>query len=98
MCRSDTQRIYMDGTFYACPSLFDQLYVLHCFIKNEMFPVLFVLMPDRKKDTYIRMFALIKKTCQDNGFDFNPKCFQVDYEIAVIQAVKETFPRAKIQG
>ncbi|XP_048254795.1 uncharacterized protein LOC125381649 [Haliotis rufescens] len=47
LCAADT--IYGDGTFYVTPRLFYQLYTLHAFVTNKMVPLVFLLLPDKKK-------------------------------------------------
>lgn len=39
--------IFCDGTFYACPSLFHQLYTIHAMIDGSMFPLVFGLLPSK---------------------------------------------------
>ncbi|CAG2228015.1 unnamed protein product [Mytilus edulis] len=39
LANNDNNTIYADGTFYTCPSIFEQLYTLHALIDGEMFPL-----------------------------------------------------------
>ena len=48
--------ILMDGTFYACPSLFKQIYTIHCQIQEEIFPVVYGLSFPIKVKKLIHVF------------------------------------------
>ncbi|XP_067651828.1 uncharacterized protein [Haliotis asinina] len=56
--------IYMDGTFSSCP-LWSQLYIIHARSGSTMYPLVFVLMPDRQQTTYARLFRLLKDKVQE---------------------------------
>lgn len=92
MCQAEI--IYMDGTFKSVPSIFYQLYTLHCPMgrENQIFPVVYALLPNKTHATYRRLFQLIKQRAHDLGLEFNPKLFQLDYEIGVMKAIKIEFP------
>lgn len=49
---TESKCIYMDGTLKYYPKMFMQLYTIHCFIFDEMFPAVFALLPDKKQATY----------------------------------------------
>ena len=44
---SNSDTIFADGTFYANPILFKQLYTIHAFIEGEMYPPVFAFLPDK---------------------------------------------------
>ena len=100
LCSLET--VYMDGTFYSCPNHFYQLYTLHGEFKfgnnTNMIPHLFVLLPSKKKSVYLRMFAMIKSSAIDAHLVFNPANFQIDFEHAMISAIKTSFPHSQIHG
>lgn len=88
----------MDGTFRIVPDLFLQLYSIHAFYKRQMVPLLYFLLPNKQKDTYRRMFALLENHAASIGSNFAPKSFRLDYEAAVLRVVDEMFPLAEIRG
>ena len=97
MQEADT--LFMDGTFYACPGLWDQLYSIHCLSGATMVPVAFALMPKRTRATYVRLFNQLSSVIQEKtGFDLSPEIIQTDFEIAAIQAVEEVFSDAETRG
>ena len=60
LANNDNNTIYADGTFDTCPPLFTQLYTLHALVDGEIFPLVFVLLPGKSEDIYIRLFNLLK--------------------------------------
>ena len=81
MC--STESLYGDGTFYAVPKLFYQLYSLHGFYKDEMIGFVYILLPDKTEQTYIRMFRLIQDKAIELNLIFSPNYFHCDFEKAV---------------
>jgi len=98
--------VFMDGTFFSAPKLFFQLYTLHGIYKvrvgeneNEvMVPFIYALLPSKSKETYIRLFLLIKNAAISQHLVFNPPNFQIDFEMSAIQAIKTSFPNSDIHG
>ncbi|XP_018497354.1 uncharacterized protein LOC108865134 [Galendromus occidentalis] len=91
MC--DAPIIYMDGTFRVVPTLFTQLYyTLHGEFKGAIIPFAYFLLPDKRKETYIRMFDLLTKKAIEIGRAFCPQTIQVYYEVATLGAIGEMFP------
>ena len=56
--------------------------------------VVFFLLPDKSAATYIRMFELLAVAVQ--GLKFQPSDFVVDFEMAIIKAIKTSFPACQI--
>ncbi|XP_046583144.1 protocadherin Fat 4-like [Haliotis rubra] len=52
--------LFMDGTFCSCPSLWNQLYAVHCLSGSTMFPDAFALMPNGQRLTYIELSQQLK--------------------------------------
>jgi hypothetical protein len=69
---------YGDGTFDVAPRLMKQLYTLLIIIQNKCLPMLYAYLPDKKYETYLILFKLIKK-----NIDIDPKSISVDFEKAV---------------
>ena len=96
LCNAST--VFMDGTFRVVPEIFSQLYTLHGFYKDCMIPMAYFLLPNKDKDTYKRMFGLLKTHALSLGLTFNPPGFQLDFESSALLAIKETFPSAHRKG
>ncbi|CAF4412436.1 unnamed protein product, partial [Rotaria magnacalcarata] len=63
--------IFMDGTFSASPSIFDQVYSLHGIKYQQCFACAFGLLPDRKKPTYKFLFQELKNLAAEMNLCFN---------------------------
>ena len=85
---------FCDGTFKLSPLIFDQVYVVMAKRYNSVHPVLYALLPDKSRSTYIRMFEMIQSAIPG----VNPTRISCDYEIAAIQAMRQCFPEVNIQG
>ncbi|XP_071083866.1 uncharacterized protein [Haliotis cracherodii] len=91
--------VYTDGTFCACPHLWNQLYILHARKGSITYPLVYALMPDRRTTTYQRLFAQLKVHIQHLlNQPFNPETFQVDFEVPAIRALQTEFQGSDIKG
>ena len=98
MMLAQSTRWHVDGTFKASPSIFGQLYLIHAWYKDEMNPCVFLLLPNRRKNTYLRMLRQLKFQANQMELQLDPKQIMPDFEIAVIESIKEEFPNAEIKG
>lgn len=94
-----TSEFFMDGTFKSCPSPFTQLFTVHGDVNsstetNGVVPMLFALMSNRKADSYVVLFSIIKSQIPE----FHPVKIHCDFELATMNAVRHMFPTAKIIG
>ena len=96
MCRAE--KVFMDGTFWISPKLFTQMYSLHVSQYDVMSPVIYALLPNKTRNTYERLFQILKRVCERQGLTFNPPEFSVDFEQACLQAVNSEFPDAVVAG
>ncbi|XP_041377271.1 uncharacterized protein LOC121389688 [Gigantopelta aegis] len=93
------ESIFMDGTFSSCPALWNQLYIIHAMDGTTMYPLVFALLPDKQRITYIRLFSLLKNEVQQLlNQPLAPSKVQTDFEMAAIQAVETEFPQAEVKG
>ncbi|CAI6349412.1 unnamed protein product [Macrosiphum euphorbiae] len=84
--------LYMDGTFNYSDKYYTQLYTIHG-IKNGVYiPLMFCLLPNKEKKTYIALLKTIKIA------GVIPKKIILDFEIAMHQAVFEIFPETEVFG
>ena len=92
------RQVYMDGTFWASPRLFHQLYSIHVMELNVSVPVVFALLPTKSRNTYVRLFRIIKDAATHLQLNFSPDCVSMDFEMACIQGFRTEFPNAHISG
>lgn len=90
---------FMDGTFKSCSKQFAQIYTIHADFdsteeETNVHPVTFALLPNKKKESYVRMFRLIL----DEIPEWKPQKINVDFEAAAISALRDVFPEAEING
>lgn len=86
--------LHMDGTVSSGPALFEQIYVIHGSRDGWRVPLLFVLCTNKTAETYKTVFQKIKSDLPQ----YEPAQLNVDFELAAVNAIKEVFPGAKIQG
>jgi len=83
-----------DGTFKTAPPYFTQLWTIHAIKYNTTLPLVFVLLPNKSKETYVRTLRVI---CERKpGMD--PKSILTDFEQAEINAFKDVFPNVEMRG
>jgi len=91
---SQSQHWFADGTFKSCPKLFKQLYTIHCVQHQTVLPSVFILMTNRRKATYQRIFETLKDLQQN----LNPVSILTDFEQAAFNAFKQSFPNSVHRG
>ena len=96
LCNCKT--IFMDGTFYISPEIFSQMYTLHGFYRGQMIFFLYALLPNKTKQTYVRLFRLLINVSRANRLQFNPEEIFIDFEIAVIEAINYILPLTQVHG
>jgi hypothetical protein len=82
---------FADRTFKSCPTLFNQLFIIHGYRNGAMLPLVYCLTPNRDTVTYTRAFWALKNL--NPGLD--PLTIVADYETASMNAFAEEFPRAE---
>ena len=78
--------------------LFYQIYSIHVWHNNYVFPCVYALLPKKSKACYNKFFRNLKSKSTELGFTLNPSVFVVDFKIALIQDARENFENIKIQG
>ncbi|CAF1028088.1 unnamed protein product [Brachionus calyciflorus] len=89
----ENNHIFCDGTFKVCPKLFVQLYTMHALVEGCPVPVLYVLLPRKNQAIYEKMLFVIKSFLSKDPISFN-----VDFELAFLNAVKKVFPGSIVNG
>jgi hypothetical protein len=85
----------MVGTFNYCTQFFCQFFTIHGVKDGHYIPLLFCLLPDKRAETYKKMFNLILNECK---LSVNIYEVVMDFEKAIHKAVEETWPNIRIIG
>ncbi|KAF0759418.1 Uncharacterized protein FWK35_00014072, partial [Aphis craccivora] len=92
--KTKTDDWFGDGTFKSVPSIFSQLYTIHCYTRSLVIPLVYILMTSRTKEVYaevLRQLLVLKP-------DLNPKSIKIDFEQSFVSAFKQIFPNVHISG
>lgn len=89
MCEAET--LFLDGTFNFCTKFFTQLFTLHCLMNGHYVPVVFCLLPNKTKETYVLLFNSVICKCKELGLTFHPDKVVADFEIAIHEAIKSVW-------
>lgn len=95
---ANIDNIFMDGTFTYAPKYFYQFFTIHGVNNGNYVPLIFCLLPNKTEETYISLFDHLKVKCEEYDILFNPKQITVDFEIAIQNAVRSSWPLAKLRG
>lgn len=95
---STCSRAYVDGTFKSVPSLFLQLFTIHGYRNNNYVPLVFCLLPSKKKSTYESAFRHLVAEMIDLGLQFEPTEVYADFEEAIHLAVRQVWPTVSVKG
>ncbi|XP_067671770.1 uncharacterized protein [Haliotis asinina] len=60
-------------------------------VNNKVFPLIYVLLPDKKQPTYHRFFSIIKQKSADQNIHLQPAFAITDFEPAAQNAIKVVF-------
>lgn len=84
---------FADGTFDNCPNFFAQLYTIHGYYENVILPLVYVLLPDKTGETYIRLFQELKRLRPN----LKPESCMTDFELAAVNGLTSEFPTITIR-
>lgn len=90
--------IFMDGTFTYAPKYFYQFFTIHGVDNGNYVPLVFCLLPNKTEETYKSLFNHLKSKCEEYELHFNPKHITVDFEIALQNAVRSSWPSVHVRG
>ena len=93
-----TRTIFMDGTFKSTPRLFTQLFTIHGQYREHIVPLVYCLLPDKKRETYYNVLDIIKRKLAEMELVFDPDYVISDFETAQIGAVSTQLPRTHQRG
>ena len=82
--------MFADGTIKSSPSPFTQLYSIYTIssVLNNTLPVLYALLPNKSKATYIALFNDLRNICVQHDLILDPRLITVDFE----QSCLKRFP------
>jgi len=83
----DMDHVFIDGTFTLAPPLFSQVFVILAKRAEYVFPVMYVVLPNKRQETYDGLFGLIKTIWPL----FNPTLISLDFEMAVVNLFDKHF-------
>ena len=98
------QEIWVDGTFYACPALFEQLYTIHAYVNGQMYCLAYALLQGFSERVYKDLLRFLQDRVyalgQETGVNlaFAPKRVTCDFEAAAIAAFRSVFAGVEISG
>jgi hypothetical protein len=90
--------VYIDGTFKTCPKLYTQLFTMHGLYIDTVVPLVYVLLSDKRSDTYYKVLNSIRDAVSGLGLVFNPETILSDFEAGFIDAIRKQFPNATHSG
>jgi MULE transposase domain len=91
--------VVCDGTFEMAPDSAYQLYTIHGYYGDEGMPLVWALLPNKGKSTYVDMFQAIRYALVNKYGDVGgQRSFIVDFELAAIDAIATVFPQATVKG
>ena len=91
--------ILVDGTFRITPHLWTQTFIISAEVTTGVFvPVAFALLPDKKKESYLAMFSLLKDTLDNLGYELSASYFMSDFEFAIRDSFQTIFPGIEAKG
>ena len=67
-------------------------------VDEEMFPLVFALLPGKSEQLYTRYFHLSKEACTQRQIALQPTTFFIDYENDVQNATRTSFSGISIKG
>lgn len=83
------RRYLLDATFDVTPiGGFYQLLIVYIEFKNDVFPIAYIAMKDKKTETYESVFRFLNSKV----FELEPMAFMTDHEAGLIKALKNCFP------
>jgi len=82
------------------PNTAFQLYTLHGYVHGEAMPLVWALLPNKTRATYVELFQAVREAVVARFGDCGAaaRTFLTDFELAAIQAIQEVFVGARVKG
>ena len=78
--------------------LFLLVFTIHILFYAHTFPMAFCLFPNKERQTYNRVFMLLKDAALVLGLTSDPLVIVSDFELAMVQASTMSFPNSYHHG
>jgi len=85
---------FIDGTFKIAPTIFCQVFTIYALIDNSAYPLVYILLPDKSEDSYMRVFKELKSLQPK----LNTASIMLDFEKAIHNACNINFPETTLVG
>ena len=85
------EKWFMDGTFFTCPSQFEQLYIIRVPLGDSCVTAAYALLPSKTKEVYIEMLNGLRSVCGNRDIVLDPVDVIADFEIGLHNAVTHVF-------
>ena len=81
-------------------SSFLQVFTIHILLYGHTFPMAYCLLPNKQRQTYNRVFMLLKDAAlvKIPGISFDVEVVVSDFELAMVQASTMSFPNSYHRG
>jgi hypothetical protein len=96
MLQTDTDTIFLDGTFHICPINFTQVLNIAADINSRVTLLFSIPMTSRKDDFYIKVMEAVMSHDKMKGLTV--KFAYADFKSAISTAVKVILPSARVVG
>jgi hypothetical protein len=90
--------VFVDGTFKSAPKLFYQLFTIHAYKNGVYVPTVYMLLGGKKADEYKNAFKDVVQLCTENALTFNPTTLFADFEQAIHDGARSTWPTINVRG
>ena len=88
-----------DGTFSAAPRQFLQLYTIHGYIQEHVYPFIIIFVTRRTQAIYTAVLTKLVDLAQEKfNITLQPRFITTDFEQAAMNAFRELFPDASLSG
>jgi len=84
--------LQMDGTFRICPTLYHQLYTIHCWYRNRCIPVIYALLPTASSAVYAKLFDFLSQHLSSRS-----PVIVMDMELAAKNAILSVLPDSTVK-
>ncbi|CAN8005385.1 unnamed protein product, partial [Ixodes hexagonus] len=95
---SEMVEVFIDGTFFFCPSLFYQLVTISAVKEGLSFNIAYFLLPGKSREVYVSAFTNFKTALDALRAPLSLSVVRSDFELALIQAFLFVFPGIRHQG
>ena len=68
----EANTLYVDGTFHTCPRVFYQIFTVHVEQIGWRVPLVYCLLPNKRQETYERVFQLLEQEVLKLGLNLMP--------------------------